>query len=189
MKNIIITFLLLTLISCGNDYVPKPRGYFRIDLPNKEYKVFEWDCPYKFDIPVYSVARPYSGQDRENYCWLNVDYPTFKGRLHLSYFTLQNDLQKHVEDARTLVYKHTVRADAIDEIPVLSNKNKAYGLIYDIAGNAASPYQFYLTDSVKHFLRGALYFSAAPNIDSIAPVADFIKKDIEHLIQTLEWKN
>ena len=101
---------------------------------------------------------------------------------------MHNDLAAFAEDSRDLVYKHTIKANAIDET-VIHTHNKVYGVMYDIGGNAASNFQFYATDSVRHFIRGSLYFNAAPEADSLKPVVDFIKKDVKHLIQTLQWKN
>lgn len=173
--------------SCEDNYVPKPRGYFRIDLPEKKYLQYSSDCPFAFEYPDYARVVPYQG-NRDLYCSSNIEFYRFKGSLHLSYFKLNNDLTKHIEDSRTLVYKHTVRAEAIDEQVVSDVKDNKYGLVYNIAGNAASSIQFYLTDSANHFLRGALYFNVPPNSDSIAPVENFIKADIYHLLKTLQWK-
>lgn len=181
----LLLFCLL-LFSCDGNYTPKPRGYFRIDFPEKTYHTYNEDCPFSFDYPVYAEVR----KDEERpgtYCWLNVVFPSFKGNLHISYKPVDGDFNSLVEDSRTLVYKHTVRADAINE-KMISADGKVYGMYYELEGNAASPLQFYLTDSSRHFLRAALYFYTVPRPDSLAPVAEFIKKDIEKLIGSFRWK-
>jgi gliding motility-associated lipoprotein GldD len=184
----IFVFSLL-LSSCESEFTPKPRGYFRIDLPEKKYQSFKNNCPFYFDYPTYAEVVPYQGPKPET-CWYNINFPKYRATLYLSFVEISDKthLVKELEDARTLVYKHTIKADAIDEIPVIFNERKVYGLCYDIEGNSASQYQFYLTDSVSKFMRGALYFNVAPNSDSIAPVAAFIKEDIGNFINSFHWQ-
>ncbi len=120
--------------------------------------------------------------------WLNVDFTGYKATLHLSYKNVHGDISKMIEDARSLAYKHTVKADAIDEQFFSNQQEKVYGVLYDIRGNSASSVQFFVTDSTQHYLRGALYFRCVPNKDSLAPAVDFFKKDVVHLLETLSWK-
>lgn len=175
--------------ACGGREIdsPKPRGYYRITLPEKKYTTFDTLCPFSFEYPLYAVIEKDTDFNTQPY-WYNIQFHSFKATLHLSYFHLKGDLMKHLEDSRNLAYKHTVKADAIDENIVTNVKKNIYGITYTIKGDAASGYQFILTDSVNHFLRGALYFNVAPNKDSIGPVMEFVKKDIEHLIETFKWK-
>jgi len=177
--------------SCNFDdenLMPKPRGYFRIDLPEKKYTAYNSDCPFTFESPTYAVVHADEDANTEP-CWLNIDFPRFKGRIHVSYKPLNNNLRNYLEDSYVLASKHQLKASAIRELVVKNDSVKVYGLIYDIEGNAASSLQFYLTDSTHHFLRGALYFIAPPNSDSIAPVVDFIRKDVFKLIESFRWKN
>jgi gliding motility-associated lipoprotein GldD len=189
VKYLVILMVLFFLIcSCKNDYYPKPRGYFRIDLPEKEYVRFDTSFPYSFEYPVYARVVPDKDPKAEPY-WINVVFPEFKGNIHISYKKINNNLAEYLEDSRTLVMKHIPKASAISNKTFENSEKKVYGLIYDISGTeAASPYQFYLTDSVDHFIRGALYFNAIPNNDSLAPVIDFIEKDIDRMIETFAWK-
>ena len=181
-------FLLLT-ISCKKDYTPKPRGYFRISFPEKEYKMLDSKTfPYRFEAPVYSKIVADNERLAEPF-WVNLEFPRNKAELHISYKNVDNNLMKLTEDSRTLAYKHSIKADAINERIFVNPEKKVYGTIYLIDGNAASPLQFYLTDSTKHFLRGALYIREVPNIDSIRPVIEFLTPDVIHLIETTEWKN
>jgi gliding motility-associated lipoprotein GldD len=188
MKNIVLALIVVCLaISCKESFTPKPRGYFRIDLPAKEYQLFDSTCPYTFEYPKYGFIERDVDKNAEP-CWINISFPKYKGKIHLSYKTITGSSDKFVEDSHTLAYKHAIKADAIDEFQVDDPNRNVYGIIYDIRGNAASSIQFYLTDSVKHFLRGSLYFETEPNKDSLAPVVDFFRKDAEHLINTLKWK-
>ncbi|NQY10118.1 MAG: gliding motility lipoprotein GldD [Flavobacteriales bacterium] len=188
IRKILIPILILaSLWGCSEDYNPKPRGYYRIDLPEKAYKPFEQDCPYTFEYPVYASIEKYKRNDSVE-CWNNVVYHRFGAQLYMSYFKLDGNLNRHIEDSRSLTYTHTVKADGINEVVYNNSDKKAYGLYYKLKGDAASQIQFYLTDSVNHFLRGGLYFNTAPNSDSLAPVLDFIAEDITHMIETLEWR-
>jgi gliding motility-associated lipoprotein GldD len=186
-----LTFaFVISLASCDNEdevFSPKPRGYFRINFPEKRYRIYDSICPYRFEIPVYARMN----QDKHNGanpCWLNLEFPKYKATVYLSYNSVNNDIGKFLEDAHDIANRHQVKATGLDEITVLRDSAKVYGLVFDIAGNTASSVQFYLTDSTKHFLRGSLYFYSAPNIDSLRIVVDFIKKDILHLINTTSWK-
>lgn len=188
-KLIFVIVAIVFIYSCGDDYVPKPRGYFRLDLPEKEYLKFDTTYPYTFDYPAYSKICPDNSVNNETY-WLNITYPDFKGTLHLSYKPINNNLETYLDNAREFANKHIPKANAINQNLFVDHEKKVYGLIYDIEGNkAASPYQFYLTDSTSHFVRGALYFSITPNNDSLSPVISFIKKDIERMINSFSWKN
>jgi len=180
---------LLLLISCGgNDYIPKPRGFFRIDFPEKEYHLFDSVCPYTFEYPVYANIVPDRNPMAEPY-WINVEFPAFHGILHLSYKPVNNNLSQYFEDARSFVTKHIPKADDIIPTEYHNDSNNVHGIVYDIKGSGvASSYQFCVTDSVRHYLRGALYFSTVPNNDSLAPVLDFVRADMNHMLSTLKWK-
>lgn len=173
--------------ACSGSYTPKPRGYFRIEFPDKEYRQLEPLYPYTFEIPVYSSANPDESPMAEPY-WLNISIPENKAEIHLSYKKVNSDLAVFTEESRELTYKHTQKASAIEEQIFMNPARKVYGTIYLISGNAASPVQFYLTDSSRHFLRGALYIRDVPNIDSLRPVIDFLLPDVMHLIETTSWR-
>jgi gliding motility-associated lipoprotein GldD len=190
-RNLLIGFFVFyALISaCGNDYSPKPRGYFKIDFPEKKYQSYTSNCPFSFEFPLYANVLPDNKRNAKP-CWIDVFYPQFNGRVHLSYQTFNDKKQFDalVEDARTFAFKHTVKATAIDEALISYPEKKVYGIFYSIDGNTASSVQFYLTDSTKNYLRGALYFNEQPRLDSIQPVLDFLKKDIDHMIKTFKWQ-
>ena len=189
MKTFFFTSLsVLLLLSCGEDsFTPKPTGYFRIDLPKKEYQPLKKDCPFVFEIPNYTTTKK-NINNPDKLCWFDIVFTHRNARIYLSYKPVDNNLNKYLEESRLLAFKHTVKAFDIEQILINYPKKKVHGLIYNIEGNAASAYQFHLTDSSQHFLRGSLYFNTIPNHDSIQPVLDFIKQDIAHLFDTFEWK-
>ena len=184
-----LAIVILLASSCGDSYIPKPRGYFRIDFPEKNYQAFDTTFPYTFEYPLYTKIFPDSSALAEPF-WINIVYPAFHAQVHISYKTLRGDLKDYLEDSRTLVNKHIPKASSISQREYADTINRVFGLVYDIKGSeAASTCQFYLTDSTTHFLRGALYFNLVPNNDSLSPVIDFLKADIEHMISTFRWKN
>ena len=189
----ILAFLFL-FTACKEKYTPKPRGYFRIDFPEKTYHTLPDNYPYTFEIPDYSVVQP-DKRDLDQPYWINVSIPENKSEVHISYYNLQKGeknprglLIDLMEETRTLAYKHSVKADAIDEQIFVNSAAGVYGTVYQIRGNAASPMQFFLTDSTKHFLRGAFYIREVPDIDSLGPVIDFIEPDVIRMIESTTWK-
>lgn len=190
---IILFFLFLVLLACNSDYIIKRRGYFKIDLPEKAYQTFNKPgYPYTFEYPVYSKIvkdSSFFDQKADDY-WINIDFPQFGSRMHISYKEIgkQNQFDSLVNDAFTMSYKqHTYKASAIEPKP-FTTPNGVEGIFFSLKGNTATANQFFVTDTTKHFLRGALYFDATPNEDSLLPVNQFLKKDLEHLINTLQWK-
>lgn len=188
-------FCLLLLLSCGgggtDSYVPKPKSYPKIDLPSKQYnRVEKPDLPVVFEIPQYALLAADSNNGVHTPGWYNVNFPQFDATLFLTYYPFDEwDLfDSLLYDTRKLVNKHLQKADDILERPTQSMNPLAKGLIYDIQGNTASNVNFYVTDSVGHFLRGALYFNHHTESDSIAPVLKFIEQDVYHLIKTIRWK-
>jgi gliding motility-associated lipoprotein GldD len=185
---IIIGTLLLSMyiVSCKDNYTPKPRSYFRIDFPEKKYVPYhQKGCNYSFEVPVYARVVPFVGSAEP--CWINIEFPGYKGILHITYKPIKDNLGTYLEDIRTLAYKHSIKADDIIERPFSFPERNVNGILYDIKGNTASSLSFFVTDSTKNFLSGALYFNVIPNKDSLAPVIQFFSADIEHLIETLYW--
>lgn len=194
---IIITTLLAAwmLVSCGDASleVQKPRGYFKIDFPEKAYQSFSQPgFPYTFEYPVYGQVIQdtlFFNEQAENPYWINIDFPRFQARIHLSYKDVrQHQFDSLVNDAFTLSYKqHTYKASAIDS-EKFETENGVSGVYFTLKGNAATSNQFFATDSSRNFIRGALYFAATPNFDSLQPVNNFLKEDLWHLIRTLRWR-
>lgn len=185
---LLFALIIVLFTSCGENYTPKPRGFERIEFPKRTYKPYTSDCGFSMQIPEYATMFPDYNPTAEK-CWYNLFYVPFNAMLHLSYKPInnKNDLIKLTEDSRTLVYKHTVKADEIYET-MISNQY-LHGMLYELSGNTATNFQFYVTDSTHHYLRGALYFNIKTNSDSIAPVLDFLKYDVVKMIESLRWKD
>ena len=191
--NFLLVFFCLALFSCNSEYTQKPRGYYKIDLPKKQYQLFDQPgYPYSFEYPVYGKVVKDSlffDEKAENPYWINIDFPSLNGRFYISYKEIgKNKFDSLVNDAYTLSYKqHTYRATAIQPEPFTTSSG-IEGVFFTLKGNAATSSQFFATDTVKHFLRGALYFNVTPTEDSLAPVTNFLREDLRHLINTLRWK-
>lgn len=183
---------IVALTACNSGYTIRPTGYYRIDFPRHEYKLFDRPgYPYTFEYPVYGTVIQDTSffEDRpENPFWLNIDFPQFKGKIYISYKEVKkNDFNKLINDAFNLTYKHSTKATEIRDSLMTTPKGLS-GVFFRVGGNAATANQFFVTDSVDHFLRGALYFDATPNEDSLAIVNDFLQVDMKHLINTLQWR-
>ena len=188
-KLIVVLFLCTILVGCGKKAQPKPYGYFRIDIPEHEYVEANNLGPYSIEKSVHchpdKTDNTHATEADE---WINLVYPTLNAKIHLSYKRInESTFQQVTEESHSLAYKHTVRADAIQESYYGNDTTHVYGILYEMKGNAASPAQFYVTDSVHNFLRGSLYFNHTPNADSIAPAANYVLQDMIHLIETLKW--
>lgn len=148
------------------------------------------DCPFRFEKPVYSqVQHDSSAMGMSQPCWINVTFPDFNGTVNLTYKEITKDLplERLLEDAHKLSFKHTKKANYIDE-SLIVNKYGVSGIFYNVGGDAASNIQFFLTDSTHHFIRGSLYFYNEPNSDSMAPVLTFVRQDLDTMLSTFEWK-
>ncbi len=180
--------LVLSVISCGDPIVPKPRGYFRISLPQHEYEVYDKAGePYSFEYPIYCVIEPDHDANAEPH-WININYPQLNCKIHVTYRSMNDNADEVLEDSRKLVYKHTVKADAIGESYYDNNERKVYASLYRIKGNAATPLQFSITDSIRNMFRGSLYFYCRPNADSLAPVIAFVEDDVVRIVESFNWK-
>lgn len=182
---------MLLLAGCRQTPVPKPMGFFRIDLPEKNYVKFEnqgEDLPFSFEYPSYGRLG-YNQEFANEKGWFNIEFPRFNAKIYMTYKPLKNDFAQLMEESYTLNIKnHIAKADAISEQEFSYPENNVYGILYDLKGNTATAVQFYATDSTKNYLRGSLYFAAEPEADSLSPVIDFFRKDIVHIIETLKWK-
>lgn len=185
--------ILCLFTGCREVTVPKPRGFFRIELPQKQYESFgvtppKPGLPFTFEYPVYGRISDDSYNLNEP-GWLNIEFPHYKAKIYLTYKDIKGDFADLIEQTYTMnVKNHITKADAIDEQVINNKPARVYGVLYDLKGSTATSVQFYVTDSLKHYLRGSLYFESEPNPDSLAPVIDFFREDIIHLIETLKWK-
>ena len=183
---------LFILSACNSTYTPKPTGYFKIDFPEKTYQQFNQPgYPYTFEYPAYARIikdSTFFDTTAENPWWINIDFPQFNARMYLSYKIIGNNkLEKLLNDAYNLTNKHSIKASYIND-SIMNISDNVHGSFFSVQGDVATASQFFLTDSTKNFIRGALYFDATPNEDSLRPVSQFLVDDMKHLINTFRWK-
>lgn len=191
---LILFVSIIALVGCHGDYTPKPKAYPRVLFPERKYEMYDAPgCPFKFEKPTYATVVKdttfFGAKLRAEDCWMNIYFNSLNGVINLTYKDINDtmSLEKLIEDAHKMAFKHTKKANFIDEI-VINNANGVGGVLYDLGGDAASNVQFFLTDSNKHFIRGALYFYNTPNSDSMAPVLSFVKADMNEMLRSFEWK-
>jgi len=208
MKRILVVLFSALFLSCNSTFTPKPKSYFKIDLPQRAYKQFDSaGYPFTFEYPTYArISNESDGSDKDPY-WINVNFDEFNGRIYLSYkniggksvFKLKtsngyrdssmlNTFEGLREESYKLTYKHTVKSSGIVD-SLFATDFGAGGVYFYVEGNAATSRQFFITDTSKNFIRGALYFDASPNADSISVVSDFLDADMKHLIKTFRFKH
>jgi len=189
IKLFVALSIFVATMSCGNEDVgiPKPYGYFRISMPENTYQTFDTkENPYTFEYST--IAKIEERTDKLDENWVNIFYPQHDATIYITYHRIKNNLDIIIDDSHNFTYRHVIKADAINESTYFFPDRRVFGLFVEVEGDAASPMQFLLTDSTKNFLRGSLYFNVEPNVDSVAPVLDFIREDVIRLIHTLKWK-
>lgn len=183
MKKLVFSISILALLlSCTRPATPKEYGYFRIALPPHEYinaqrSTFNAQC---------STATQLQPLDSPG--WFNIHYPALNATIHCSYMPVHNNLKSLIDDSEEFVYSHTVKASAIPEQAYSDPVNRVYGVYYELEGNTATPAQFWVTDSTRHFFRASVYIDCIPNQDSLAPVIDYLQTDCRVLIESLRWQ-
>jgi gliding motility-associated lipoprotein GldD len=182
LRWLLIIFFSILIIACEDDVLVKPSAMLRLDYPKSEYVKFTSDCPYSFLKNETAVI-----QKNKN-CGMNVRYPNMRATVYLTYQEVGNNkLDSLLYDAQKLAYDHNIKAESIPEQPFMNPFKKVYGMFYMINGNAASQSHFYVTDSVRHFVTGSLYFEAKPNFDSIYPAVVYLREDIRKMMESMEW--
>lgn len=182
MKFIYFLTLLLVCVGCSNDSTPKPNAYLNLSYPRAVYKATSLDNKFRFEMSNQALM------ETEAKKYVNIHYPKLNADINITYQQVNGDVLRLIADAEKLTYKHTLKAQHIKVLPFENLERQTYARIFEISGDAASPVQFQVTDSVNHFINGSLYFDISPNYDSILPAIEFVKKDIKHLIETIEWQ-
>ncbi len=182
-KKLMFTFLGFLAVSCSQETQPKPSGELRLEYPKAAYQKFTSPCNFSFEYSDFSKI-----ENAKNACWYYIDYPKMKAKVFITYFPIKNDFDLHVKESEKMVYEHTIKASAIDTKSFNFPDRKVFGNFYELKGPTASNLQFFATDSTKHYLTANLYFNTRPKPDSLAPAINYIKEDLRHFIETLEWK-
>ncbi len=189
MRYFILVLAVFTLIACEEEnYVPKPPTYLRLDLPEHAYAAYEDDCPYILETPEIYTVKPVNDENGAT-CHKDIDLGPLNGSVHLSYIEMTDPLSAYVNFVNDKIDEHKVMASAINDWKILVPENDVYCTFFELQGDVASPFQFYLTDSVDQFVSGVVYFNSVPNYDSLKPSLDYLKVDLEHMINSFKWKD
>ena len=181
----IVTLILVSivLVACGKETQPKPYGELRLEYPTPKYQKFDNNCAYTFEYSNFANIT-----NGKKPCWFYLNYPEMKAKVFITYSPINNDFENQIKEAEKVVYEHTKRASAIDTKSFEYPEKKVYGNFYELKGQSASNLQFYVTDSTKNFVSGYLYFNSRPKPDSLGPAVEYVKKDLQRMIDTFEWK-
>lgn len=190
IKRVTFSFFLLSIVlsSCEEEhFVPKPPTYLRLELPDHSYREYSDDCPYIFSIPeIYKVKKVMEGEKMT--CHKDIDLGPLNGMIHFSYLSMEEPLSTYVNYINDKVDEHKIKATAINDYKIIRPEDQVYCTFFALEGNVASPFQFYMTDSVENFASGVVYFNSPPNYDSIKPTLDYLKVDLDHFIENFKWK-
>lgn len=186
----IICLLFLVLMSgCAKKQVatPKPKGYFRIEMPRHNYRPFDTSAlPFTFS---YADIAQCEFHNQDTVQWLLVKYPRQKARIELSYQRILGNAEALILQDKQFVEMHFVKADNVENSDIFDSVSNMYGIFTDIEGrDVACPLHFWVSDMKRNYVRGTLYFEFAPNNDSVQPVIDYIREDALKMIETFEWK-
>lgn len=188
--SVFIVFISLFFSSCTQEKqneTPKPKGYYRIELPEHQYQHWDSILPFRFYYSQYATFQ-FKQQENKDY-WIVIHYTPFHADLNITYATLHKDLRERIVEEEKMVSFHYKVADDVEFSIISDPPSRIFGQIYDIKGTkVATPISFWLTDSTNHFVRGSLYFNNPPNNDSLQPVIAYIREDILEMIQRFEWK-
>lgn len=192
VKNFYILLFMISFFSCGEDYVPKPKAFLRLDYPEAKYVQTKLELPFAFETNLLATkVSPKQVKSTTRSYGLNIEYPSLNATLFLTYKPIggsDGKLINYIKDAQNFTQKHMIKADEIPVFPYENKERKVYGQFSEVIGDVASPAQFYVTDSVNHFLTGSLYFNVKTKYDSILPAANYLEKDIRHIMETIKWK-
>ena len=179
----LLFFILVVFLSCKSETIPKPKAFLSLQYKEASYKSLQLQRPYSFEVSRNAVVK----DEPKN--WLKIHYPMLDASIDITYRQLDKNVRELLVESERLVFKHTVKAEQIASNDYSNAAKKVFGTLHEITGNAASQIQFHITDSTKHFIKGALYFNTKPNFDSILPAVEYIKKDILRLMETFEWRD
>ena len=189
IKLIFPLLFILLLVACNDAKpVPKPPTYLKLDLPNHAYRQVQSDCPYSLKLANIFNYRTAQKQGL-TYCTQEIDLGPVNGSLFMYYLNFPNNdsLAEIINFANDKVDEHKIKADKIDFEQIIDKENKVYGTFFELKGNVATNFQFYLTDSTNNFVRGEVLLNCKPNYDSLRPVLEYLKIDLLELVHHFKW--
>ncbi len=192
VKNFCFLLCVIFFFSCEEDYVPKPKAFLRLDYPEAKYVEANLELPFVFEANLLATKLSFKQVRAAAKSYgLNVEYPSLKATLFLTYKPVESsdsNLLSYISDAQNFTQKHMIKADEIPIFPYENKTRKVYGQFSEVIGDVASPAQFYVTDSLNHFVTGSLYFNVKTKYDSVLPAINYLEKDIRHIMETIKWK-
>lgn len=188
MKYLFFILLTFVIFGCSEEInIPKPPTYLRLELPSHEYELYSDNCAYQFEIAKSYTVKKVSDEHGET-CHKDIDLGKLNGSMHMSYIDMVEPLSTYVNYVNDKIDEHKVKATGIEDWRILNSEKRVYCTFFELKGDVASPFQFYITDSTSKFVSGVVYFNATPNYDSIRPSLDYLKIDLKHMIEKFEWK-
>ena len=188
-KTLFLFLLVLFVSSCGGGEIsiPKPPTYLRMNLPNHNYKLYNSVCPYTFEISEIFQVDDVNDETGQT-CHKEIKLGPLNGVIHFSYINMVEPLSRYVNYSNDKVDEHKIKANSIEDLKIIRKKDRVFGTFFELKGDVATPFQFYLTDSTKRFVSGVVYFNSVPNYDSLKPSLDYLKLDLMKLVNTFKWK-
>lgn len=192
LKNIFLPGLLLILIAmsaCSDPVAyPRPLAFSRIDFPqNPDYKTFDSEsCPFTFKYPSEAEI----SRNASDSCWVDIKFPAYDCKWHVTYRDTRTETKEkevYYEEWRNMIFKHSKKATRIQDKPISSPDGK--GFMYEVYGNVGTPAQLFFSDTKgEEIVMLSCYFRTATKNDSLAPVIDYMKVELEKMVQTLKWE-
>ena len=187
MRKLIIPLMALLLFACGEDtFIPKPPTYLRLELPDHTYENYKDSCQYSFDLPsIYTVEKaPISDGEA---CHRRIQLGPLNGTIYFRHWDMTQSLAYYVNNANDEIDRHKGKARSVEDNRIIRDQDDVYGTLFHLKGDVATPFQFYLTDSTDHFVYGEVLFNSAPNYDSLKPSLDYLRQDLDQLLETFKW--
>ena len=190
-NSLIKLFFVCIIFSSCNDPapVPKPPTYLNINFPDHTYSYVKGDCPYEFKLSSLYNYKTIENS-KLNSCIQEIDLGPLKGSLYLYYIALpsKDSLAEIINFANDKVDEHKIIADKIEFVQIIDSKNSVFGTFFELKGNVATNFQFYLTDSSQNFVRGEVLLNCRPNYDSLRPSLDYLKVDLLEMVHNFKWR-
>jgi gliding motility-associated lipoprotein GldD len=205
-NSLCFVFAMLIFFACGSDKnekynkvkVPDDKSNYKVNVPTEntgpapeltkhEYTKYQSNCGFKFDLSKLYKVNDIEIEKSGSMCYKKIDLGKLNGEINFLYLKMQEPLSTYVNYSNDQVDGHKIKANAINDLRIINKKNRVFGTFFELKGDVATPFQFYLTDSTKYFVRGEVLFNCRPNYDSLLPSINYLKTDLLHLIETFEW--
>jgi gliding motility-associated lipoprotein GldD len=186
---VVFTLTILALVGCKDQVlIPKPPTYLKLDLPEHSYQIYSSPCGYSFEASSLFEVKDVYDTTGIITCHKDIKIPKLNAVMHFSFIPMKEPLSTYVNFSNDKVDEHKLKATAIEDEQIIRSKDNVFGTFFELQGDVASPFQFYLTDSTDNFVSGVIYFNNRPNYDSLRPTLDYLKIDLMQMMKTFKWK-